>query len=96
MPYFMYVKASQCKSLLSVAEGWFRPAKTMANRLQFHDEIKLVRLTAQISPKYWKYRFNPHLIRPVSLALLFHSRLPKIFCKTISLLSVSGISMLLL
>ena len=91
MPYFMYVKASQYKSLLSVVEGWFRPAKTMANRLQLHDEIKLMRLTPHISPKYWKYRFNPHLIRPVSLVLLCHLRLPKIFCKTISLTSVSGI-----
>ena len=59
MPCFMYVKTSQSNSLLHLQK-----AKTTANHLLLPDEVQLC-LT-----KYWKYTFNPHLIRQVSLALL--------------------------
>ena len=56
---------------IAFVEGSFQPAKTTSNHLLLADEVKLC-LT-----KYWKYTFNPHIIRPASLALLLRLSLPK-------------------
>jgi len=48
---------------IAFVEGSFQPAKTTSNHLLLADEVKLC-LT-----KYWKYTFNPDIIRPASLAL---------------------------